>query len=45
MTEFKFRNATIRIHGSVDREKVEAATIIYMKKVVKKRKGKKNEGL
>lgn len=41
MTEFKFKNATIRIHGSVNREQVEAASITFMKKVLKSKKEKK----
>lgn len=40
MTEFKTDKATIRIHGSADREKLETATIIYLKKVIRCRKQK-----
>lgn len=40
MKEFKTGCATVRIHGSVDHEKVEAATIIYLKKVIRCRKQK-----
>ena len=36
--EYKFKNAVVRIHGTADREKIEAATIKYIK-----RRRKKNE--
>ena len=43
MEEIKYNNATVRIHGSVDRERIEVSTINFMKKVEKQRrkKGKK----
>lgn len=40
MTEYKFENATVRIHGEIERERVEQSTIIYLKKVIKCRKEK-----
>lgn len=36
--EYKIGNATVRIHGSVDREKLKAATERYLKKVVAQKK-------
>lgn len=38
MTEYKIGNATVRIHGSVDREKLKAATERYLKKVEAQKK-------
>lgn len=43
MTEYKFENATVRIHGEIERERVEQSTIIYLKKVIKCRKQKERE--
>jgi|GEM_PF-5048701 len=40
MKEFKTGNAVVRIHGSADQERTEAATIIFMKKVKKCEKQK-----
>lgn len=40
MTEYKINNATVRIHGTVDRENLKRATAQYLKKVVR---SKKNE--
>lgn len=40
MTEYKIDNATVRIHGNADPEKVRSATEKYLKKVVR---SKKNE--
>ena len=41
--EFKYNNAIIRMRGEVDREKIEKATIIFMKKAERCRKNKKKE--
>ena len=39
MTEYKFQNATVRIHGTVDLEVLKTATEKFMKKVlIEKRK-------
>lgn len=39
MTEYKFQNATVRIHGSVNLEGLKTATERFMKKVlIEKRK-------
>ena len=35
MTEYKFQNATVRIHGSVNQEMLTKATKKLMKKVLK----------
>lgn len=43
MTEYKFDNCTVRIHGSIDPEKLKAATEAYLKKVVRSRKNKAKE--
>lgn len=45
MKTYKYKNAIINIHGEVDREKLEAATIKFMKKVIrsKKKNGNKNK--
>ena len=34
MTEYKFQNATVRIHGTVDIEGLKTATEQFMKKVL-----------
>ena len=41
MTEYKTQNATVRIHGSAEREKVEKATIKFVKAIQKRKRGKK----
>lgn len=43
MTEYKTKNATIRIHGAVDRDAIKAATIAFMKKVERKRRNENSE--
>ena len=43
MQEFKYENATIRISGEVNREKIEEATIIFLKKAEQCRKNKRKE--
>lgn len=45
MEEYKIDNATVRIRGEVNKEKIEEATKIFMKKVCeqKQRDAKKNE--
>ncbi len=40
MEEIKVGNATIRIHGSAERENVERATIEFVKKVERLRREK-----
>ena len=45
MTEYKFQNATVRIHGSVDLEKLKTAAERFMKKVlIEKRKTQTAKG-
>ena len=43
MTEYKFTNCTVRVHGSTDPEKLREATKNYLKKTerIKKLKAKK----
>lgn len=41
MTEYKFENCRVRIHGTPDRERLEAATQTFLKKVVQNEKQKK----
>lgn len=41
MTEYKTKNAIIRIHGTANEEKVKAAAETFLKKA--KRRAKKNE--
>lgn len=44
MTEFKIKNATVRIHGNSNPDKLKAATVNFMKKAQKqKRRMKQNE--
>lgn len=40
MKQFKYNNAIINISGEVNREKIEEATIIFLKKADKCRKNK-----
>lgn len=44
MTEYKFGNALVRMHGEADQEKIKAATTIFLKKVeaAKKKAKQKN---
>lgn len=44
MKEFKTDKAIIRIHGNPNREKVEDATINFLKKVQKRKKVTANGG-
>lgn len=45
MTEYKFQNATVRIHGTVDLEGLKKATERFMKKVlIEKRKTQTGKG-
>lgn len=37
MKEYKFDNVTVRIRGKVNKEKIEEATKIFMKKVIEQR--------
>lgn len=41
MKEYKTEKALVRIHGTVEREQIEAATTTFAKKVIKRKKGKK----
>lgn len=44
MEEYKIGNATVRIHGTVNKEKVETATTEFLKEVERrKKKAKKQE--
>ena len=45
MTEYKTKNATVRIHGKADREQIENATVKYLKGVQKCKKEKRKEAL
>ena len=46
MTEYKFQNATVRIHGTVDIETLKTATERFMKKVlIEKRKTRSAKGI
>jgi hypothetical protein len=38
MTEIHYKNAIVRIHGNPNREKVEAASIKFLKQVQKRKK-------
>lgn len=41
MKEFRTGNAIVRVHGTYEREKLEAATVNFMKKVIRRKKEKK----
>lgn len=43
MKEYKYNNAIIRIRGEVNKEKIEEATIIFLKKADRCRKNKTKE--
>lgn len=43
MKEYKHGNATIRVHGEYDLEKVKAATVAFLKKAEQQRKKVRNE--
>ena len=44
MTEFKHKNAIVRMHGDADVDKLGKATICFMKKAIKQKKEtKRNE--
>lgn len=38
MTEFKIGNATVRMHGTPDKEQLKASTEKFMKKVERRKK-------
>lgn len=40
---YKIGNATVRIHGKVDSDKLKAATVEFLKSVEKQRKDKAKE--
>ena len=37
MTEYKFANATVRIHGTINREALEAAAIQFLRDIEKQK--------
>ena len=41
MTQFKFDNARVRIHGTTDKEKLKASTLAFLKKAERNRKNEK----
>ena len=43
MNQFEFNNAKVRIHGNADKEKLQTATLQFMKKVRNKKNEKKNQ--
>ena len=43
MTEYKTEKATVRIHGSVERENVEKSTIKFLKGAMKCKREKEKE--
>lgn len=43
MEKYQTNNAIVKIHGLADREKIETATVIFMKKVQQKRKKEKKQ--
>lgn len=43
MKQYKYNNAIINVRGEVNREKIEEATIIFLKKADKCRKNKSKE--
>jgi hypothetical protein len=40
MTEYKFKNATVRIHGTANLENIKAATECFVKKAITAKKKK-----
>lgn len=40
MTEYKIGNAIVRMHGTPDREKVEAATLKFLNKIERQKRQK-----
>lgn len=45
MAEYRLGNAVVRLHGSVDRDKVKSAAEKFLKSVeIKKKKGEKTDG-
>lgn len=45
MTEYKFGKATVRIHGNPDRERIEAATLKFLKAAETQRKKARHEAI
>lgn len=43
MTEYKFKNCTVRIHGEPDKENLKTASEDFMKKTERKRNEKKKQ--
>ena len=43
--EYKIGKATVRMHGTPDRERLEAATLRFMQKVEQKRRRQRKEGV
>lgn len=44
ITEYKIGKATVRMHGTPDREKVEAATLKFMRQVQLQKRQQLKEG-
>lgn len=44
MNEYRVGNAIVRMHGTPDREKIEAATVRFVKKIDRKKKQKEQKG-
>jgi hypothetical protein len=43
--EYKIGKATVRMHGTPDRERLEAATLRFMQKVEQARRKQRKEGV
>ena len=43
VAEYKYNNATVRIHGTADRENLKRSTEKYLKKVVRSKKNAKEK--
>lgn len=43
MKQYRYKNAIIRVRGEVNREKIEEATIIFLKKRMQKEKKNGNK--
>lgn len=38
MTEYEFKNAKVRLHGTADEEKLKAATMLFLKKSIERKR-------
>ena len=45
MEQYRIGNATVRIHGIPDRERIEAATLDFLKAAEQQRRKVRNEGI